>query len=65
MIETEFVVLALKKRAYSLVARNYILSAVVISTTLTLLGVRSVTNSMRHSYHSLFFLANTSNFCRN
>ena len=54
--------------------RNYIPCAVVISTTLTLLSVCSVTDSMCHSYHSPFhgsrssnfdFLANVFNFFRN
>ena len=54
--------------------RNYIPCAIVISSTLTLLSVCSVTNSMCHSYHSPFhgsrssnfdFLANMFNFFRN
>ena len=56
------------------VTRNYIPCTVVISTTFTLPSVRSVTNSMCHSYHSPFhgsrssnfdFLANVFNFFRN
>ena len=70
MIETEFIVLALKKAC--LTTRNYIHCAVVISTTLTVLSVCSVTMCL--SYHSPFhgsrssnfdFLANVFNFFRN
>ena len=72
MIETEFVVLGIEKAC--VVARNYIPCKVVISTTFTLPSVRSVTNSMCHSYHRPFhgsgssnfeFLANVFNFFRN
>ena len=56
------------------VTRNYILCTVAISTALTLPSVRSVTNSMCHSYHNSFhgsrssnfdFLVNVFNFFRN
>ena len=69
MIETEFIV-----EKACVTTRNYIPCAVVLSTTLTLLSVCSVANSMCHSYHSPFhgsrsstfdFLANVLNFFRN
>ena len=44
------------------VKRNYIPCTVVISTTFTLPSVRSVTNSMCHSYHSSFHGSRSSNF---
>ena len=67
MIETEFIVLALKRHAQLRVITNYIPCAVVISTTLTLLSVYAI----HITHHSLFhgsrssnfdFLANVSNF---
>ena len=60
MIETEFIVFGIEKACVT--TRNYIHCAVVISTTLTLLSVCSVTNSMCHSYHSPFHDSRSSNF---
>ena len=60
MIETEFVDFGIEKAC--VVTRNYIPCTVVISTTLTLLSVCSVTNSMCHSYHSPFHGSRSSNF---
>ena len=60
MIETEFVVFGIEKAC--VVTRNYIPCTFVISTTFTLPSVRSVTNSMCHSYHSPFHDSGSSNF---
>ena len=60
MIEAEIIVFFNEKACVT--TRNYIPCAVVISTTLTLLSVCSVTNSMCHSYHSPFHGSRSSNF---